>query len=247
MALSSLMMNGCVTKTEFANKQTRVNKITPIYATAKHSDQNVWKKVASFKKSSSIQKEDCPDCYAKPLVGSKIAKVAKTNNFNLKSNEVLSFDYSKAPADTFNNTVDYSKPPSASFSNMPKVRPHVAAIDTSSYDAYDYTVTPDDTYIKREAPRTMQLTQQISYVNSSQGGYSSKTAVQIGAFRRYAGAMSYAKKYDLLSGKYHVEIKTGLKDKKPIHRVRIEGFSTRSEAKKFIARYGINDAFLVRR
>ena len=228
MTLSSLMMNGCIERNTF-QPQPKAQLTMP---------NKGWNKVALS------NREDCPDCYAKPISNIKNAKVAK---IKLNRNEVLSYDYSKAPADTFNNTVDYAKAPSASFSNVSVRKKRVAAIDTYSYDAYDYTVTPDDTYVKRDEAINRQVTRQISYVNTSHGNYSNKTAVQIGAFRRYAGAKSYAKKYDLLSGKYHVEIKTGLKDKKPIHRVRIEGFSTRSEAKNFIARYGINDAFLVRR
>jgi len=76
--------------------------------------------------------------------------------------------------------------------------------------------------------------------------YSSKTVIQIGAFRKYAGAKVYAKKYDLLSRKYNVDIKKSVKDSSPLYRVRIEGFSNKSEAKEFISRYGITGAFLVR-
>ena len=77
--------------------------------------------------------------------------------------------------------------------------------------------------------------------------FSEKTAIQIGAFRQYAGAKVYAKKYNLLSNQYNVEIKENLKDDIPLYRVRIEGFSNEVEAKEFISRYGITGAFLVRK
>jgi len=242
MALSSLMINGCVAKNELQNKPRTQMSLPTQKAIAYSNQTKKWKNV------SVGNKEDCVDCYAKPATAVKSFKVAKVNNFKLKSNEVISYDYSKAPTDTFNNTIDYSKAPSAqSFNNRPMAKNSVA-VDTYNYDAYDYTVTADDTSVKRSSYQTnTRVTPQLSYVNSSRGGYSNKTAIQIGAFRRFAGAQSYAKKYDLLSKKYHVEIKTGVKDNQPLHRVRIEGFSNRSEAKSFIARYGISDAFLVRK
>lgn len=77
--------------------------------------------------------------------------------------------------------------------------------------------------------------------------FSNKTAIQVGAFRQYAGAKQYAKKYDLLSNKYNVEIRKNIEDARPLYRVRIEGFSNKSEAKKFITRYNLSGAFLVRK
>jgi hypothetical protein len=74
-----------------------------------------------------------------------------------------------------------------------------------------------------------------------------KTAIQVGAFRRYAGAKVYAKRYGLLSRRYKTVIKNDMKDARPIYRVRIEGFSNVREAKQFMARYSLNGAFLVRR
>jgi len=74
-----------------------------------------------------------------------------------------------------------------------------------------------------------------------------KVAIQVGAFRRYAGARVYAKRYGLLSRKYKTVIKKGYKDSKPIYRVRILGFRNKQEAREFMYRYNLNDAFLVRR
>ncbi len=76
---------------------------------------------------------------------------------------------------------------------------------------------------------------------------SSKNSIQVGAFRKYAGAKVYAKRYSLLTSQYNVEIKENVKDNEPIYRVQIEGFSNQNEAKKFMARYGLNGAFLVSR
>jgi hypothetical protein len=75
--------------------------------------------------------------------------------------------------------------------------------------------------------------------------FSKKTSIQVGAFRRYKGAKIYAKRYSLLSSRYKTVIKNGFKDNIPIYRVRIEGFSSKREAKKFMARYSLNSAFLV--
>ena len=76
---------------------------------------------------------------------------------------------------------------------------------------------------------------------------SNKIAIQVGAFREYAGAKVYAKKYDLLSDQYNVEIQENIKDDLPLYRVRIEGFTNEFEAQKFITRYELNGAFLVRK
>jgi rare lipoprotein A len=76
---------------------------------------------------------------------------------------------------------------------------------------------------------------------------SSKISVQVGAFRRYAGAKVYAKRYSLLTDQYRVKIKKEFKDALPIYRVRLYGFSSEREARRFIRQYGIDGAFLVRR
>ena len=78
--------------------------------------------------------------------------------------------------------------------------------------------------------------------------HSSSTAIQVGAFRRYAGAKIYANRYGMLSNKYKTVIKNGLKDNRPIYRVQIEGFLNDNEANAFIAKYSIlNGSFLVSR
>ena len=72
-------------------------------------------------------------------------------------------------------------------------------------------------------------------------------AVQVGAFRKFAGATSYAKRYSLMSNQYYVAIEKDMKDKKPIYRVHVNGFNSNIEAENFIDRYGSQGAFLVRK
>jgi len=76
---------------------------------------------------------------------------------------------------------------------------------------------------------------------------SSKISVQVGAFRKHAGAKVYAKRYSLLTDQYHVQIKKGFKDGAPLYRVQLQGFDNEHEARAFIREYGIDGAFLVRR
>ena len=142
-----------------------------------------------------------------------------TEDKRSSKNTSIAYDYSKLPTNLYTKTT----------------------IKKANYSSYAYNVTADDNYKTTDKP------QNVSYESSYNGNSSGKTAIQIGAFRKYAGAKVYAKKYDLLSSKYQVAIKTGVKNNKPLHRVRIEGFSTRSEAKLFMARYGITEAFLVRK
>ncbi len=123
-------------------------------------------------------------------------------------------------------------------------------IDTMNYAAYDYDISPSDTYIQPQ--QTIKITPKIAYVNSSKSSFpsfhsSGNKTIQVGAFRHYSGAEKIARRYDLLSSHYRVKIETGVKDNLPIHRVRIEGFNSQEEAKEFMNRYGISDAFLVRK
>ena len=82
-----------------------------------------------------------------------------------------------------------------------------------------------------------------SYIDN----FSKKTAIQVGAFRRYAGAKIYAKRYGLLDKQYKTVIKKDIEDGKPLYRVRIEGFSSERDARAFMSRYSLNGAFLVRK
>jgi len=86
---------------------------------------------------------------------------------------------------------------------------------------------------------------QATNIPSRIDNLSKKTSIQVGAFRRYKGAKIYAKRYSLLSRSHKAVIKNGFKDNIPIYRVRIEGFSSKREAKRFMTRYSLNSAFLV--
>jgi hypothetical protein len=71
-------------------------------------------------------------------------------------------------------------------------------------------------------------------------------SIQVGAFRNYSGAETYREKYDKFGEQYKVEIKTGTKNNKKIHRVQIGGFKDSSEAERFITQNRLSDAFLVK-
>ena len=186
-----------------------------VVATNQVQSKNLWKKVIP----SKPKKEDCIDCYASPL--------------------------------------DYSKPPSASNNMFAKLTTKPVkrsyreekVINTKYYGAYDYTEKASDTTVKtrNDVTTPAYVAPAVSYVNSSYGTYSSDitTAIQVGAFRKYSGAKVYMKRYNALSSKYKVTIKTGRKNNEPLHRVRIEGFKNKAEAKKFMYSYGITDAFVV--
>lgn len=109
--------------------------------------------------------------------------------------------------------------------------PGVTTEKTPTY-TYDYSNAPEDT-----------LLASTPVIDS----FSNKTSVQVGAFRKYAGAKVYAKKYDLLSNKYDVEIQKNVRGNRLLYCVRIEGFSNKSEAREFISKYAITEAFLVRK
>jgi cell division septation protein DedD len=151
--------------------------------------------------------------------------------------------------DCYATPINASKTPSVT-------RTSIKVIKTKRYGAYDYTETAADTSVKTNSYTRVNANRYVlpavSTLNSSYGSYrtyskSKNTAIQVGAFRKYAGAKIYMKRYNALSNKYKVSIKTGIKNNRPLHRVRIEGFVNKSEAKKFMYRYAIKNAFLVRR
>ena len=98
----------------------------------------------------------------------------------------------------------------------------------SVYDDYYLSSTATETYPKIEQ-------------------FSKNRSIQVGAFRRYAGAKIYARRYGLLSNQYKTIIKKDIENAKPLYRVRIEGFANEHEARTFMLRYSLNGAFLVRR
>ena len=180
--------------------------------------KSTWKskKPLAFNKS---KKDDCVDCYAK-LPGKSTKKIAVSKS----SEPVYSYDYSNAPADTYGAN------------DLEPAVDNYAQNNSYPYDLAEDPYVAHNTYPNQSTASTKPTIE----------SFSNKTAIQVGAFRKYAGAKVYAKKYSLLSNRYDVEIKKNVKDNRPLYRVRIEGFSNRSEAKEFISKYGITEAFLVR-
>jgi len=165
------------------------------------------------------KKENCLDCYA---TVSGIAKAKKKVAVSQDSESVYTYDSSNTTSDTYGGqAIDDGN-------------------DTEN-NSYPYD-SAEDTYVAHNT----YLNQSIASSQPTIESFSNKTAIQVGAFRKYAGAKVYAKKYSLLSNRYDVKIKKNVKDNRPLYRVHIEGFSNRSEAKEFISKYGITEAFLVR-
>jgi rare lipoprotein A len=72
--------------------------------------------------------------------------------------------------------------------------------------------------------------------------------VQVGAFRRYEGALSYQRKYQAMVDRpERVIIRKFMVDGAPLYRVWVMGFRSADEARDFIAEHGLAGAFLVRR
>ncbi len=110
---------------------------------------------------------------------------------------------------------------------------------TYNNSGYSYKIKSSDTDSK-----VIEFNDKVDLEKKSKS-YVKTVAIQIGAFRYYSGAKKYVKKYAILSSKYKVTIKTGAKNQKPLYRVRIEGFSSRSKAQEFKKKYGLVGAFLV--
>ena len=216
--LSAIAMNGCVSKTVEVS-ETPSNKV----------ETSKWKP-AQGKSLAKSKRDDCVDCYV--AISKKTPlKIA----FVKDSNTVYSYDYSKAPSEVY-------------------------PVNDRKYEGYENPYPVDDSYdednpylvdasYREDTNEYNDVYAKKNYVSSKTNvkDYSSKRSIQVGAFRKYASAKVYAKRYSLLTSQYNVEIKENVKNNKPIYRVQIEGFSNQYEAKKFTARYGLNGAFLVRR
>ncbi len=75
----------------------------------------------------------------------------------------------------------------------------------------------------------------------------SNFGVQVGAFKRYAGAQIYQRKYARLYPRYRVIIKKFSDvDGTPLYRVWLMGFGSEQEARDFKAQSGMPGAFIVR-
>jgi len=165
--------------------------------------------------NSKIDKKDCVDCYANLDFNKKTPKVTKS-----KEETVYAFnDTASEPKTYSNNGYTYK----------------MTASDTSTSSTNRKALEFNDkVYLKKKKKNTIKKAYDTTSI-----------AIQVGAFRHYRGAKKYVKKYAILSSKYKVTIKTGAKDQKPLYRVRIEGFSSRSKAEEFKRKYGLVGAFLV--
>jgi len=113
-------------------------------------------------------------------------------------------------------------------------------IKTYNNNGYEYKIEESDIN-----PKAVEFKDEVYMENQNISNSEETVAIQVGAFRHYSGAKKYVKKYAILSSEYKVIIKTGTKNQKPLYRVRIEGFSTRSQAEEFKKKYGLVGAFLV--
>jgi rare lipoprotein A len=71
--------------------------------------------------------------------------------------------------------------------------------------------------------------------------------IQVGAFRRRAGAEVYRSKYQAMDSSKQVMIKEFVVEGAPLYRVFVMGFGTDSEAKDFISEHNIQGGFLIRK
>ena len=252
------MMSGCAPKHELvvmsptkvmvSSRNLQMQRVVP--------RNNVWKKFKPFAtKKKNASKEACLDCYAAPIKNSlsssvskrKKSRTLKENSFNVSTNR-------------YGSSVDYSLPPSVNqkrlVENMERVLTRSSyknrTSDTKYYGSYSYTEKASDTIASTESYESKSkqyLLPVVSAINNDYDSFSTNASlsIQVGAFRRYAGAKRYERRYSALSSKYRTTIKTGKKDNKPIYRVQIEGFKSKMEAKRFMNSYSIEGAFLVRR
>lgn len=226
VSLGALIFNGCVAKQESDDLKVTYSKSLEMEKMSSH--QVKWNK-NSLKVSKG--KADCVDCYAAPIGQRKPPSFQKKHlvgSADVPKNLYASNHYAKAQRGA-----------------------------KGAFGDYDFIITADDKNVKRSNYSSKSVTPAISSVNSSYNSYPNKTypnytssvgsvSIQVGAFRNYSGAQVYVDRYNRFSNKYKVEIKTGTKNKKPIHRVQIVGFKNPSAAKSFMARNGLSDAFLVK-
>jgi hypothetical protein len=246
-SISTLMINGCVSKHELrAVSPQRVVMLSssPMVQTKNFAQPNFAQLKKSWRRFKPLvsqkraeKKENCVDCYAAPVNYSQHTSVSK-RSFSRTAKNPLKISYNN-----YANPIDYSKPPSMMSS-------------TKHYGSYTYTEKASD---KIAGTKSYESVNQNSYIlpaistmNNSYSTYdtfsnNSNISIQVGAFRKYAGAKRYVRRYRALSNSYRVVIKQGQKNNQPLYRVRIEGFKNKMEAKRFMNVYSISDAFLVRR
>jgi len=231
--LGAISLSGCASKSIQVIEPT-VKKVT----VPQVQEVKTYQKVSKWQPAYKTNKEDCVDCYA-TIIKEPVKKIARVDT----STTVYGYDYAQTSMDStapYEVKLEEYKNPYIADAEVEKVyeEGNSYLVDASySEESNSYNDVPKSLYAKVEkhSPR-VENTRLLA-----------KNSIQVGAFRKYAGAKVYAKRYSLLTSKYNVDIKKNVKNSQPIYRVQIEGFSNEREAKNFMQRYGLNGAFLVRR
>jgi hypothetical protein len=223
--LAAISLSGCASKSIEVINKSEIKQV----------------KVSKWKNLNKSKKEDCVDCYAN-IVKEPMAKVALVSNASTTT--VYGYDYAQIQKDAY-----------APYKEKLEEYKNPYLTDAETEEVY---IEDDNTYLVDASYREDVSNNENNYKNlytkvekhslqEKNSRLLGKNSIQVGAFRKYAGAKVYAKRYSLLTSKYNVEIKENVKNKKPIYRVQIEGFSNEREANAFMQRYGLDGAFLVRR
>jgi len=230
--IGAISMSGCASKT-IEVIDTKVNKITipkVKQLEVKHQKISKWQGIKNSKK------EECVNCYAK--ISKKSEERVATSN---TSTTVYGYDYAQTPMNAYapyEVKLEKYKNPYLANAEIEDKKDNNYLVDASySEESNNYENENKSLYAKLKKSSPIAENKRLLAKNS----------IQVGAFRKYAGAKVYAKRYSLLASKYNVDIKENVKNSKPIYRVHIEGFSNEREAKDFMQRYGLTGAFLVRR
>ncbi len=234
--VGAIAMSGCASKSlEVTN--TNVNKSVVSQVNNLKVKQEKISKWKSLKKS---KREDCVDCYAN-IAKKPTTKVATASNV---STTVYGYDYAESTMEAYAphevKREEYKNP----YLTDAEIE------EVYNEDKNNYLVDAsyrEDISNNENSYKSLYAEVEKHSTRKENSNLMAKNSIQVGAFRKYAGAKVYAKRYSLLTSKYNVDIKENVKDNKPIYRVQIEGFSNEREAKEFMNRYGLNGAFLVRR
>jgi hypothetical protein len=232
--VAAITLSGCASKKITVIEPT-VNKVTVPHVQqveVRHQRLSKWQGITKNKK------EDCVDCYA-TILKEPVTKVASAKT----STTVYGYDYAQNKIDTY--TAPYEVEEEYQNPYVEESKTEEVYEEGNSY-LVDASYSEDDNTYESES-KNLFAKVQIPVTTDENSQLLGKNSIQVGAFRKYAGAKVYAKRYSLLTSKYNVDIKANVKNNQPIYRVQIEGFSNEREAKEFMNRYGLDGAFLVRR
>jgi len=277
LTLSTLMMSGCISKHELrrtspqrvivlpsAPIQTQnivqSNIVQPNIVQPNTVQRNFvqqkksWKRLKPLiRRKRDVNRVACISCYATPLNYPKGSSVSK-RSFSRVVKKPYKISYNKhASSFKYSDPIDYSKPPSALKNTFKSSYSNNTMNSTKHYGSYAYREKRSDKIASienygREKINSYSIPT-FSGMHNSYSAFSNNSglSIQVGAFREYAGAKRYERRYSALSSKYRTTIKTERKENQPIYRVQIEGFKSDVEANEFMSNYGIEEAFLVRR